>query len=283
MSFFRIFFWGSFLYCFSLLGYSYDKSPIIWRGGDFGGKYISHAALLVEVNFAKKKCLMQLDTGAPDSFYWYAKNDSANKRYAISALGLKREIVISDEVEDLINNCEQSPIGTIGNQYFEHGMLIINFKRGFVSYTEAKELANKEKSSPLFYTPKGHPLIELYENHRLLGYVILDTGSAAVEFGAQTIYWWNYFTDNKPLFASPDVTTLNIPAWGEIKQCYGSTATKTVSIGGRRMSEISINFCPDLGFEFPLQIMGVVGTAMFKDFIVYLDYKNGRWRIENAR
>jgi hypothetical protein len=264
-------------YIFSQNGFC--EESVKWIYADTKGKGPEKVALLVPIYIEENKCYMQLDTGAPNAFYWYASNnkESKYKKVSVSFIGINKTLELSNDIIDAAKSCAESPIGTIGNENFEHGTLILNLKKAKVEYSEKINFLKNGRASPLFYTPKGHPLVQVYGNGKLLGYSIIDAGSASAEITVITKEWWNNLTQDSELIPGNNVDSFQAISWGKSIQCYYKNMKSQVSVGEHFKSQITVDYCPDLGFSYPLNIIGLVGLKYFGESTIYLDYRNGLW------
>jgi len=156
-------------------------------------------------------------------------------------------------------------------------MLIVDTDSGYLEFSISENLKSNKSAQPMKYN--GHPMAKLHEGSEFLGYVVIDTGSASSEYLATNVKWWNFFTNSLPLEKSPDVSSYQVPAWGQMKTCFNTLASKTVSVGTIPKKNISITFCPELGVDLTPAI-GVIDLNYFPLGKLYLDYPNNLWLVK---
>lgn len=252
-----------------------------WIEDRIGGTGLEKVALLIPVVIGNKSCFMQLDTGAPKFLYWDAKDEdhSSNTKVEVNVMGAIRTVDIGPKVRNSVSSCGEHSIGTVGNQNFESGLLTINTQTAEIDFTKENNLLGHPGAKTMFYTPRGHPLVQVFHNGRL-AYAMLDSGSASAELLVLSTESWNFFTHKAALVASASVLSYPSSAWGKIKHCYTSKTDKALTIGATYRSDFSFTYCPDLNFQYPLNITGIVGLAFFKNAVLKLDYANGLWLVE---
>jgi hypothetical protein len=243
-------------------------------------------SLLVKARVEGRECKFQLDTGCDTAVVWHTYADAKRgmKDVAVTFDGITHSASASAEVLEAVRQCQpRDVVGTLGNAFFEQGSLVVDLKTPSVTYRAAPLLAGRPEAQPMFYarwgTEGGHPLIEARRDDGRLAYVLLDTGSVPFTLGLLSASEWNAATDSAPLHEDPQVRSFTIQAWGKEHTCF-SAPGRPLRVGVLAVPSGAVQYCPTLGFEPPIHLMGVVGMKLFGDATITIDYRSGRWLVE---
>ena len=74
-----------------------------------------------------------------------------------------------------------------------------------------------------------------------------------------------------------------VSSWGRSHTCYEAPAAVAFRAGTWSLGALQATYCPNLDFDPPIRLEGIVGLRGFADSIVTIDYVSGRWLVEKAR
>jgi hypothetical protein len=265
--------------------------PLQWVLGDYAGRPRQRVALAAMAQVNGHACAIQIDTGLDADVAWNGQDPSTregNAHVLVALAGNAGRLPSTPEQVAMASDCaSQGIIGSIGNGFFDTGTLRIDLEAPSLTWTDGSTLSERPDAQPLFYPcwggQGGHAFVELKSGGRLLGYAMLDTGSAASDFSVLDLPAWKATTGGAPLEAGGRVRAFDIPAWGRSHTCYAASMTGDLDVGGVRLHSPQVTYCPDLGFESPMKIAGVLGMHAFGDATLVVDYAAGRWLVEAPR
>ena len=226
---------------------------------------------------------MQLDTGLNEAVRWQEASAARERMVMVkvSIAGLSTSIATPRTMARHLRDCgPDAPIGSLGNALFEHGSLTLDLTQMQLRYERGSVLAADAAAEPMHYArwtaQGGHPLVEIRQDSELLGYGLLDTGSASIGFAPLSQAQWDRLTSSAPLAKSKDVRTFPISSWGRQHTCFDTAPTTRLQAGHWQL-KTSVTYCPELGFNPPQKIEGIVGLGAFPGAAITIDYPGERW------
>ena len=267
-----------------------DWHAIDWHVDSFAGAAPERLALLLPVTINGVACRVQLDTGANGEFIW--KRQASPERplppqtARVELAGIRKQIAADADSLALLTPevCQRSVIATVGNAFFEHGTLTLDFKRSRFAFAPQALLANDRDAQPLFYArwtgSGGHTLVEVRRDGAPPGYALLDTGATRFGLAATDAGEWAELSGGAPLAASATVRTFALESWGRTVQCYETDVQGRIVVGGQVLAQTRASYCVDQGFKAPIRLVGVLGLKPLGERVVTLDYLSGRWRFD---
>lgn len=260
-----------------------------WAMGTFAGQADVPVAMLLPVLVGRKQCHMQLDTGMGASVAWHEYSGKRTDMRPVKLAFAGRHVTVdaSGAVRKLIAACRPgAPIGSIGNGFFEAGTLTIDMKNRRIGYRVGSTLLTDAQAQPFVYTGQGaadggHVIVDIGVG-TATGKALLDTGSAALDFGAFGPAWWERSTGGAALEASDQVTVFDVHAWGQQHRCFMAPGAGPLSVGSRTIASPSITHCPTIGTGRLSEFAGVVGMRPFAHHLITIDYPARRWHARPA-
>lgn len=255
-----------------------------WAMGTFAGQQNLRVAMLVPVLIGKQQCHMQLDTGLPQAIAWheYAGENDAKQIIKVHFADHHAMVDASSAVREMISRCQPGePIGSLGNAFFEHGTLSIDFKNQRISHQAGSILQADLDADSFAYVKSeaggAHVVIEVGLGKEK-GQALLDTGSTALDVGAFGAANWQRLTNDAPLQASDQVEVFEVHAWGEQHRCFKAQSAKPLRMASKTIDQPAITYCPTIGMASKPGLMGVVGMRPFADDLLVIDYPALLWR-----
>ncbi|MFG6486081.1 hypothetical protein ACG04R_05310 [Roseateles sp. BYS78W] len=268
--------------------------PFHWQVGSLGGLPPAPLALLVPVKLGERACDMQLDTGASAAVIWHTAPEQDEPRRPLKLrLGeLETELEVGSATQRSIDECVSgSPVGTLGNAFFERGTLTLDVAHQRLAWQAGSTLDNQPRARRFFYAAPalqegwiqagGHIFIELDVQQAGKGYGMLDTGAASAEIGVMDAPWWAQLTGSAAM-QGPHITNFTMPSWGRSLACASAPTVAAVSIDGFGPLVRRATYCPTLGFQPTIRVIGLVGLAPFMHSVLTIDYPGRRWMVEAA-
>lgn len=263
--------------------------PLKWVIGSLDGRTQEHVAVLVEATIDGRSCDLQLDTGLNSAIRWHTDEDksSAGEKVKIVIAGAAREVNASKETLRVLNAdgpCSASgPIGSVGNAFFEQGTLTLDLRKDRFSYDARPRLFKSVRAQPFFYprwgSDGGHILVEIRATGQPGGYAMFDTGAASASLNVLDVSSWSLLTGDAALGKTPRVRTFEVSSWGRRHRCFEMTSKHELTVTGYRLKAPLVSYCPELGFDAPIRLAGILGLRSFRGRIVTLDYPSRRWLI----
>jgi hypothetical protein len=248
-------------------------------------------ALLVSVNVGSKTCDMQVDTGANGAVIWHESQSTDEKSTQLNVkLGsIEVAATAGSTVMRMIEACTRgSPVGTLGNAFFERGTLMIDIANRRLGYEPGSHLSGRKGAQRFFYATwtrppvGGHILVELTSKPFGKGYGLLDTGAALSELGVLDEQWWTRLVGSVPADAT-QVTHFTVNSWGKSVECLLTQASAEVAVDAFQLTAREVTYCPTLPFQSPLRLLGLVGMRLFRDRVLTIDYPSRLWLVHNSR
>jgi hypothetical protein len=269
-----------------------DWSEFEWAAWSYNGKKIKKAAILLPIKikgFRNKKLYLQLDTGLDVStIYGVAYGSLISRKPQNFNLGVDKiflpGVVATKKIDNFpfalnntlgqkINrNTNQPIIGSIGLNFFDKRILVIDFPRK--RYLIADKLENVPssitaslQSTPLEYR-NGKIFLTAYILGQPLDALVFDTGSSSqpIMLAKQD---WEKFVQVKSIH---EANHTQFSSWGNTIDCYSALLKGAISIGNFRVEKTSGYYC-DFGekeapgdfTKWPFKINGYIGNALFYD------------------
>lgn len=227
---------------------------------------------------------MQLDTGLNSAVRWQESVgvDEPEVLVEVEVLGLRMSVGTSSSIAGHLRHCAPGgSVGSLGNAFFEGGSLTIDLKQMALRYQAGSALSANPAAEPMFYArwteQGGHPLVELRKDGTLVGYGLLDTGSASFGFAPLSEQAWNRVTASAPLAQTDHVRKFSVSSWNRQHPCFETKPAVRLHAGHWAMGNSPVDYCPELGFTPPLRLEGVIGLDAFSNAVVTIDYPAGRW------
>lgn len=222
-----------------------------------------------------------------DSFKFDGFVNLKNSGVFISGKSLPKNIIgflpnygnIIDKDIILANLGSSTSLGTIGIDIFRDGVLIIDFKKNKIGYTD--------KLSQQFYTKKLNTLdFTLYQNRIILPIKIgnevynffYDSGASL--FPLKTT---SAFSDLSKLVNYSD-TLYNITTWGKSYNVPGGNIKKATSLGKLKINNPKIYVHPDpelyhTNIFKEANTYGLIGNAYFDNKVIVIDFTKMKFTI----
>jgi hypothetical protein len=269
-----------------------DWQPFRWHMASLAGGPVERVGLLLPVKMNGTNCFVQLDTGVAEELIWSRQPPSPPPKNTplpvlVELAGIRKTVSADPASLELLTPevCAAAPIASVGNAFFEHGTLTLDLGRARFAFAPAPQLAGKAVAQPLFYArwtySGGHPLVEVKLAGGKAGYALLDTGSVRFGLAATGLDEWNALSGGMPLEEGPRVKKFSVNSWGRQIQCYETTATGGVEVGGVALQQVT-SYCAEHGFQSPVKLIGVLGLRPLGDRVVTLDYLSRRWTLSAA-
>lgn len=268
-----------------------DWHPFRWHMASIGGGPVERAAMLLPVKVNRIDCQVQLDTGVRDALIWSRQAPPTEPAHTAPQAALVELAGIRKSVPAQPANlapltaeiCALGPIATVGNAFFEHGTLTLDLGGARFAFDAAPKLAGEPAAQAMRYTPweegGGAPLVEVKRSGGKTGYAMLDTGSARFGLVAGSADAWADFSGGLPLAEGPKVKTMSVQSWGRQLPCYETALAGGFDAGGAQELQATVSYCMEQEFDFPVNVIGVLGLRPFGDSVIALDYLSGRWRL----
>jgi hypothetical protein len=264
-----------------------------WVTGSIGGLSDRNLAMLIPVAIGNKTCDMQIDTGANGSVIWNAESNTNEQNNSLTVkLGtIEATTTAGPTVLEAIERCTAgSPVGTLGNAFFERGTLVIDSVRRQLGYQPGSGLAGNNTAQRFFYATwapadatwvptGGHILIELQTSQFGKGYGLLDTGAALAEIGVLDELWWKRLVGAKAM-TGENITRFTVNSWGKQVECYLAQTTTDVTLDTFQLALRNANYCPTLHFRPPVRVIGIVGMYPFRNRVLTIDYPGRLWLVQ---
>ncbi len=267
-----------------------------WVTGSVGGLSERNLAMLIPVAIGNKTCDMQIDTGANGSVIWHGESNTnePNKPLTVRLGTIEATTTAGPGVLQAIERCiTGSPVGSLGNAFFERGTVAIDSVRQQLSYQPGSGLAGNKTAQRFFYATwapadatwmptGGHILIELQTKQFGKGYGLLDTGAAFAELGVLDELWWKRLV-GRDAMTGKNTTRFTVNSWGKEVECYLAQTTADVTLDTFQLAIRNANYCPALPFRPPVRVVGIVGMYPFRSSVLTIDYPGRLWLVQESR
>jgi hypothetical protein len=231
---------------------------------------------------------MQVDTGANGSVIWHqnASPDEPTEPIAVKLGSIQEAASAGQAVMRAIEGCTRgSPVGTLGNAFFDRGTLTIDSAHEQLSYEPGSGLRGRKNAKRFFYptwaSGGGHIIVELDAKPFGKGYGLLDTGSALAELGLLDEQWWTKLAATSPS-SEGKVASFTVNSWGNKLQCRLTQASTAVTVDDFQLVAREMTFCAALPFRPAIQLIGIVGMRLFRNSVLTIDYPSRLWLVEDS-
>jgi hypothetical protein len=282
----QAFAWVMLLCLLAECAHAAEAAAIEWVTAELAGRPGQRIAMLVNAQIDGKSCAMQMDTGMDGAVAWhqYSSSPGETAEVTVAFVGVTRRVVATQATRRSVAACTSgSPVGSLGNAFFDHGTLSLDLRAGRLSFSPGSALAMAEDTLPMLYVRAasgGRPLVEVRSRHGLQGHALLDTGSAALGLVVPSAAHWSRWTGGAELRAdAPGVTSFRVHSWGRDHTCYLTEGGLPMQLGALHVAAPRVSFCPDMNLQALGQLEGIAGMQSFQGLVVTLDYPAGRWRV----
>jgi len=245
-----------------------------WSAGEIAGKKYDKTSVCIKI--AKDKFL-QLDTGSSKSYLYSPEYNFPGVKELSFKLANNKILIHNFEVHETAKS-EGKMIGTLGADYFENSILIIDFPNK--KYLKVSQLKNELLPIDRIEWINGDVTDSLHITTTVkigdleFSPIIFDTGSSIFSLVLSKENWQKVVNKNDRL--NPPLK-LEVPAWGNTVRLYGAKAIAPVCMGHISV-ESDVYFVDDPKLDLGNQgVAGLVGNAILRDnYVLILDYKNKR-------
>jgi len=274
-------------------------SKIVWDSLKAGPREIPHAALMVEVQLDSlaAPALMQLDTGANRDVL-YGKTyqalhpkETPGDKYWVGLSGTTAESPIRSEW--FANSAdfggepkpgEKPNIGTIGANFFEQRVLLIDFVAGRIAILPRRQELPAEMADRASFVPLEYRNNKMFVGLTLDGApepdMFFDSGSSAFAL-TTTRRRWLELTGRQSDDAANEV--IEGTSWGKPARWVGAPMRGRMCIGKVCIAAPSVFFAatdlPNFDFDkYPFKTSGLFGNAPFDGkYTVVVDLPHQRF------
>ncbi len=245
-----------------------------WSAGEIAGKKYDKTSVCIKI--AKDKFL-QLDTGSSKSYLYSPEYNFPGVKELSFKLANNKILIHNFEVHETAKS-EGKMIGTLGADYFEKSILIIDFPNK--KYLKVSQLKNELLPIDKIDWINGdvtdflHITTKVKVGELEFEPILFDTGSSIFSLVLNKEYWRKVVSEKDKL--NPPLK-LDVPAWGNTVRLYGAKAIAPVCMGHISV-ESDVYFVDDPKLDLGNQgVAGLVGNAILRDnYVLILDYKNKR-------
>lgn len=268
----------------------------VWHEFDFAvgaaiGPEDERLALLLRAWINGRQCWMQLDTGAPLAVIWHnalpvnASNETLSNKIIVKIGDIEKTIAADAATLDRLRE-GACPIGSVGNGFFEHGTLSMDFRSSRFAFTPGATLDTDIAAEPMHFLKNaqggGYPLLHAVMFNGVLGELLFDTGSARFGVAANSLEQWQALTGVLPLDA-PVVRSypINNVMDAAPLRCFETNVSDSITLAGQQLKPGIVSYCQK-NFSLPVPLAGILGLRALVEHRVTLDYISGRWKLEHA-
>jgi hypothetical protein len=171
----------------------------------------------------------------------------------------------------------ENTIGTVGVDFFQDKILILDYPNKKLSVTDSlpKPFIDKAIWQKCKFN-RGSPLISLTVNGQKLD-VIFDTGSSLFALLTKKSIYENVTSD----VMTPD--TLSVPSFGRMLTIVGKPVSESIKFNEKKLPNDNAYFFVQQEIEQMFnqaRIDGLTGNKLFLSNKIIIDFKNGRFRIQ---
>jgi len=281
--------------------------PFSWTSFTLSGKNIEKASMNIPVTIDELpyKFTVQFDLGAYSCFYGNSlkpfleeypllKNkldttkqvwiNGVSGNLVLKNINLRLGDVIFEENDvglfinfgtehslDTINYETEVHIGTIGADFVQNKVLIIDYKSNRLALTDTVPSEYQNISFEPFKIDRGRIKIPFRINGNI-EHLMFDTGSSI----------FSLVTTKQNALAiggTEIVDSLNVPSWGELIPFYGLKTVVPIMFGNKTMESSIVYYNEDPSwdnFYKSEKMWGLTGNAYFFNNLIIIDYKNNR-------
>ena len=275
-----------------------DTIPITWIKNEVSP--ISAMLLPIKINGITTQFYMQFDSGSPSTIFYKKAIESIilkfpNKIYKIDSVSKSvnfnfnvGKINVSSNIFSVINygetinwndNNSIKIIGTIGNDFLEKKITVLNFKEGYCYFGESFHNKNLEKSLVKFEFKKRKILIPAKINGEKYN-LLYDTGTSAFELITSKKIWSELLKKNEEIKIDKG------NSWGNVLKTYTTRSEKYIRFENTKIDLNEVTYIEGTTFIqnslMKLSGMGgMIGNKIFRDKVLILDCKNQKIGIFN--
>lgn len=245
-------------------------------------------ALLLRAVIDGRKCWLQLDTGAPGAVLWNGRATEAARKAASVAIriGEIEKTVVADTAQlALLRQGECGAAGSVGNAFFEHGTLSLDFAGSRFAFTPGSALAGDRAARTMRYLKGaqhgGHPLLPARLFDGSTGDLLLDTGSARFGLVATSLAQWRQLTGGLSLTDGAAVRSFDINNAIDAvpSRCHETTVKAAIMIGDHELAPDLVSYCEGKEFRLAAPLSGILGLRALARYQITLDYVSQRWTL----
>lgn len=245
-------------------------------------------ALLLRAAIDGRKCWLQLDTGAPGAVLWNGHETGAAREAAsvVIRIGDIEKTVVADTAQlAALRQGDCGVAGSVGNAFFEHGTLSLDFAGSRFAFTPTTTLASDHAAQPMRYLKSaqhdGHPLLPARLFDGSPGDLLLDTGAARFGLVATSLAQWHQLTGGLPLtdVAAVRSFAINNAIDTAPLRCRETTVTAAITMAGRKLAPGLVAYCEGKEFRLDAPLSGILGLRALARYRITLDYVSQRWTL----
>ncbi|QGZ41452.1 hypothetical protein IP92_00392 [Pseudoduganella flava] len=247
-------------------------------------------AVLLRADIDGKRCWLQLDTGAPHVVAWHQHAPAGTAPAPVSVtitVGDVRHTVSADAANLAPLASAPCMAGTVGNAFFEHGTLALDFAAGRYAFVPGAALRDILEAQPMLYFrsngPGGHPLLPVTLADGRTGRMLVDTGAARFGIGATSAAHWRDLTGGLPLRENDNgggnvrSFVANNAMDAAPLRCFETPYAGSVRMGDVPVTPGIVSYCEGKDFALEQPLLGLVGLRGLLRHQLTLDYVAQRW------
>jgi hypothetical protein len=252
-------------------------------------------AVLLRADIDGKRCWLQLDTGAPHVVLWHQRPPAGTAPAPVSVTitaGDVRHTVSADAANVAALATEPCMAGTVGNAFFEHGTLALDFAAGRYAFVPGAALRGVADAQPMLYLrsngPGGHPLLPVTLADGGSGRMLVDTGAARFGIAATSAAHWRDLTGGVPLQDSGNESgnvhsfVANNAMDAAPLRCYETAYAGGIRVGGETVEPGIVSYCEGKDLMLAEPLLGVIGLRPLLGHQLTLDYVAQRWLLKRS-
>jgi len=230
----------------------------------------------IKIRVAESK-LLQLDTGSPHSYLYAPAYDFEGIKKFTFELSQGNQLTSNFRVHETSESSDES-IGTLGADYFNDGILVIDFPGQKLLKASNLDEAGIDQASVNFLngnvTENFHIVTQTKVGDIEFSPVLFDTGSSIFTLVLNKTEWLKVVNSSDAL--NPPIS-MDVPAWGDFVRLYGAPSIEPICLGELCVKgDVYYTEDPKLDFS-RAGLAGLMGNAILSDsHVLILDYKNKR-------
>ncbi|GAB3252849.1 hypothetical protein [Chitinimonas naiadis] len=280
------------LFC-GLLAVPVSAAPnwtrLYWTHGDLSVWRTQRLMMSVEAEVGEMRCQMQLDTGMNGAVDWQHpdQGEAQTEQINVAVAGASWGIAVSPATLARLRGPEGcstgGKMGNIGTGFFGLGTLTVDMAQDRLGYEAGSQLGKVADTQPLTYASAGgwggFPLVEIRQGDKLLGLALFDTGSAAIGLSLLNKADWQQALASHTGRRRAKVRHFTVPSWGKQLDASAAEIDSPWQAGTMPLGKLRITYIPDLAFQPPVKLIGVLGLQSLGKAVVTLDIVGGRWQV----
>jgi hypothetical protein len=182
--------WAMLLCLLAECAHAAEAAAIEWVTAELAGRPGQRIAMLVNAQIDGKPCAMQMDTGMDSAIAWhqYPSDPGETAEVTVAFVGVTRRVAATQATRRSVAACTSgSPVGSLGNAFFDHGTLSLDLRAGRLSFAPGSVLATAADTQPMLYVrgaaAGGRPLVDVRS-------VMGCRGRRCWTPGLQRSAWW---------------------------------------------------------------------------------------------